>query len=74
MQWLTPIESIEISQTHVRCEIHDCKVLQTPGTKQVCRVDCQHIGRAYASKVYHLKRVTTLDEHNCTIILTPLDD
>ena len=72
MQWLTPIESIEISKTQVTCEIHDCKILQTPGVEQVCRVDCQHVGRAYASKVYHLKRTTTLADHNCTIILTPL--
>jgi hypothetical protein len=72
MQWMTPIELTKNSKAQVTCEIHDCKIRQTPGTELVCRVDCQHIGKAYASKVYHIKRVTTPSDHGCSITLTPL--
>jgi hypothetical protein len=73
MQWLTPIEITNVSIAQVTCVVKDCKILQTPGTERVCRVDCHHIGTAYARSVYHLKRVTTVSEHGCTFSLTPLE-
>jgi len=71
MQWQTPLELTSYSKTGVTCLVRECKIRQTPGTERVCRVDCQHVGAAYARKVYHLKRVTTQFDHGCEISLTP---
>jgi hypothetical protein len=71
MQWLTPLELANQAKEEVTCTIHDCKIIQTPGTERVCHMDCQSVGTAFAHKVYHLKRVTFPTSHGCTIILTP---
>lgn len=73
MQWLTPIELTSVSKEKVTCVVQDCKILQTPGTIRVCRVDCRNVGRAYAGRIYHLKRVTVPSDHGCSITLTPLE-
>jgi len=72
MQWLTPLELTRCSKDGVTCTVPVCKIRQVPGAERVCRVDCQHIGTAYARRVYHLKRVTTQFNHGCEISLTPL--
>jgi hypothetical protein len=72
MQWLTSMELTNSIKGEVTCVIHDCRLLQAPGTERVCRVDCQNVGTAYARKVYHLKRVTIPTNHGCTITLTPI--
>lgn len=74
MQWMTPIELSEIRGNLVICTVPDCKILQTPATERVCRVDCRNVGTAVARKVYHLKRADTLTDHSCRIVLTPLED
>jgi hypothetical protein len=72
MQWLTPMELTSHAKGVVTCVIRDCKLLQTPGTERVCRVDCQNVGTAYARKVYYLERKTLLSDHSCTITLAPI--
>jgi hypothetical protein len=71
MQWLTPLELTNQGKQEVICTIHDCKIVQTPGTERVCHLDCQSVGTAFAEKVYHLKRITFPTSHGCTIIITP---
>ena len=71
MQWITPIESLTKNKTHFVCVIKECKILQTPATERVCRVDCRNVGSHLASKVYHLERTTVPVNHGCTITLTP---
>jgi hypothetical protein len=73
MQWLTPLEITTSDKAGTTCLVRDCKILKTAGTMRVCRVDCQHIGREYARKVYQLKRVTVQSDHGCEISLTPLE-
>jgi hypothetical protein len=74
MQWITPIESISRSKNQFTCVINNCKVLQTPATERVCRVDCRNVGTNLLRKIYHLQRQTVAVDHGCTIILTPLED
>jgi hypothetical protein len=74
MQWMTPLEITNNSRTQVTCTVHDCKILQTPATERICRVDCRNVGTALVGKVYHLNRVDTIADHGCTITLTPLED
>ncbi len=74
MQWMTPIELTNKSKDQFMCVVQDCKILQTPATERICRVDCRNVGTALARNVYHLKRVTTSVDHGCTITLTPLED
>ncbi len=74
MQWITPIEITSSSKEKVTCTVHDCKILQTPATERICRVDCRNVGAALAHQIYHLKRVDTIIDHGCTITLTPLDE
>jgi len=71
MQWLTPLELSNQGKEEVTCTIHDCKIVQAPGTERVCHMDCQSVGTAFALKVYHLKRVTFPASNGCKIILTP---
>lgn len=73
MQWMTPLELTSCSKAEVTCTVRECKIRQIPGADRVCRVDCQHVGKAYARKVYHLKRTTTQFDHSCEIRLTPLE-
>jgi hypothetical protein len=74
MQWVTPIEITSRSRQEVSCMVEICKVLQTPASQRICRVDCQNVGRVLAREVYHLKRTTNLTNHGCTITLTPIAD
>ena len=74
MQWITPIESISRGKEQYTCVVNNCKVLQTPATERVCRVDCRNVGTNLARNVYHLQRQTIAVDHGCTIILTPLRD
>jgi hypothetical protein len=71
MQWITPIEITHYDSGQVVCEVHDCKVLKTPATTSVCRVDCWNVGTELAWQVYHLERRTRPVNHGCTITLTP---
>jgi hypothetical protein len=74
MQWMTPIELTNKSRNQMTCTVQDCKILRTPATERICRVDCRNVGAALAREVYHLKRVDTVADHGCTITLTPLED
>ena len=74
MQWITPIELTSLSKEKVVCTVHACKLLQTPATERICRVDCRNVGAALLLKVYHLKRVDAIADHGCTITLSPLDN
>jgi hypothetical protein len=74
MQWITPIEKISTSDGQFTCFVKECKVLQTPATARICRVDCRNVGSNLARKVYHLQRKTKIVNHNCTMTLTPLED
>jgi hypothetical protein len=74
MQWMTPIELTSGNDEKFICMVHGCKIQQTAGMIRICRVDCRNVGTALARKVYHLNRVTTLNDHGCTISLTPFED
>ncbi len=74
MQWMTPIEITHNDSGKFVCEVHDCKVLQTPATTRVCRVDCWNVGTELAWQVYHLERHTRPINHGCTITLIPQED
>jgi len=74
MQWITPIDAISKNKTGFTCVVNNCKVLQTPATERVCRVDCRNVGANLARKVYHLQRSTIQVDHGCTISLIPLEE
>jgi hypothetical protein len=74
MQWMTPMEIVSANRLQVTCLVRHCKILQTPGTDRICRVDCRNIGTAYAKQLYNLKRVTVPANHGCTITLTPIQN
>jgi hypothetical protein len=71
MQWLTPIEITSQSAEKTICEVHDCRILQTPATERICKVDCWNVGTELAYQVYHLNRYTHPVNHGCTITLIP---
>jgi hypothetical protein len=73
MQWITPIEKISTSDGQFTCFVKECKVLQTPATARICRVDCRNVGSNLARKVYQLQRKTKIVNHDCTMTLTPLE-
>ena len=73
-QWMTPKELSDKSRNQATCMVHNCKILQTPATERICRVDCRNVGTALIRKLYHLKRVDTIADLGCTITLTPLED
>ncbi len=73
MQWLTPIEMTDKNVIQVSYTVKKCKILQTPASERVCRVDCISVGTALARKIYNLKRVTSQVDHGCTITLSPFD-
>jgi hypothetical protein len=74
MQWMTPIEIASQSPEKAICEVHDCRILRTPATERICRVDCRNVGTELAYQVYHLNRHTRLVNHGCTITLIPAEE
>ena len=74
VQWMTPIELTSNGTTQVTCMVNDCKILQTPATERICRVDCRNVGTAVVHKVYHLKRSDIIADHGCAITLTLMED
>ncbi len=74
MQWMTPIEITNQEADQAICTVEHCKILQTPATERLCKVDCWNVGTELAYQVYHLKRQTHLVNHGCTITLTAVTD
>jgi hypothetical protein len=74
MQWITPIEITHSNTGKFVCEVQHCKVLQTPASERVCKVDCWNVGTELAWQVYHLERQTRQVNHGCMITLIPLED
>lgn len=73
MQWITPIDKVSQSDGQYTCFVKECKVLKTPATDRICRVDCRNVGTNLARRVYHLKRKTKIVKFECTMTLTPLE-
>ncbi len=71
MQWMTPVEISSQGPEMVICEVHNCRILQTPATERICKVDCRNVGTELAYQVYHLNRHTRPVNHGCTITLIP---
>ena len=74
MQWMTPVEISSQRPEMVICEVQNCRVLQTPATERICKVDCMNVGTELAYQVYHLNRHTRPGDHGCTITLIPAED
>jgi hypothetical protein len=74
MQWMTPVEISSQRPEMVICEVHNCRILQTPATERICKVDCRNVGTELAYQVYHLNRHTRPGVHGCTITLIPAEE
>jgi hypothetical protein len=74
MQWMTPIEITDQKAGQAVCVVLHCRILQTPATERVCKVDCWNVGTEMAHQIYHLKRKTRLVDYGCTITLTAVED
>lgn len=74
IQWISPLEMSSNGDKVLTCTVKGCKVLQTPATQRICRVDCQNVGTNLARNLYHLKRETSITGTDCTITLSPLEE
>lgn len=74
MQWMTPVEITCSDVGKFVCAVQHCKILQTPATTSVCRVDCWNVGTELAWQVYHLERLTRPADHGCMITLIPVEE
>lgn len=73
LQWITPFSASERSNQKAVFDIPRCKVLDYPGTEDLCNIGCQRIYPRWVAEQFKVKMDFDRQGHSCTCILTPLN-
>lgn len=71
-QWLTPFTVAELSKQRAVYDIPACKILDYPGTDDLCQVACQRVYPRWISDQFKVKAVFAPHGNACTLTATPL--
>ncbi|MDT8307552.1 MAG: hypothetical protein RRC07_16585 [Anaerolineae bacterium] len=71
-QWLTPFTVAELSEQRTVYDIPACKILDYPGTDDLCHVACQRVYPRWIADQFKVKAVFEPHGKACTLTATPL--
>jgi hypothetical protein len=71
-QWLTPFTVTEMSEQRSVYDIPACKILDYPGTDDLCQVACQRVYPRWIADQFKVKAVFEPHGNACTLTATPL--
>jgi hypothetical protein len=72
MQYLTDYSVDELDKHKAVMNVPRCKILDYPGTEDVCLVGCQREWPQWLAEQLHVKMETDRRGNSCTITLSPL--
>ncbi len=71
-QWITPFTIFEISKNRALIDIPSCKILDYPGTDDICLIGCQGAYPMWVAEQFKTNMVFKRQRNSCTCTLTPL--
>jgi hypothetical protein len=72
LQWISPGSVSEFTKQKVEFNISRCKILDFPGTEDLCFVGCQSIYPKWVAEQLKVDMKFNRQGNDCTCILTPL--
>ena len=72
LQWLTPVTISELTQNKCVVRVPRCKVLDFPGTSDLCHIGCEKTYSIWMAEQFHKSIKTERQGRGCTKIITPL--
>lgn len=72
LQWLTPYSVPELNKTKAVLDIPRCKILDFPGTEDICLVGCQSIYPTWVADQFKVDMKFKRQGNSCIGTLTPL--
>jgi hypothetical protein len=72
LQWITPFSLSELTRHRVVYDIPRCKILDYPGSEDLCVVDCQSAYPTWVAEQFKVKMEFERRGNSCTCTLTPL--
>ena len=70
LQWITPYTVKKREEGRVVFDIPRCKVLDYPGTQDICQVGCQRVTAAWVAELFKVRLEFVVDGHACTSTAT----
>lgn len=72
LQWLTPFAVSELSRQKLVLDIPQCKILEYPGTQDICQIGCQKVYPRWLADQFMVNMVFERPDHHCICTITPL--
>ncbi len=72
LQWLTPFSVTELTRQMVVLDIPRCKILDFPGTNDICRIGCQRTYPMWVAEQFEIDMKWNRQGNSCTGTLTPI--
>jgi hypothetical protein len=73
LQWLTPLNVVELSDEKFIAQITRCKILGYPGCEDVCQIGCQKTYPHWLREQFKVDISFKRMDHSCTCLVTPLN-
>lgn len=70
MQWITPYTISEQGEGRIVMDIPRCKVLDYPGTQDICAIGCQRVTAAWVAELFKVRLEFEVEGHACTSTAT----
>ncbi len=72
LQWLSPYSVPELTRHRTVLSIPRCKILDFPGSEDLCVVGCQSVYPQWLAEQFKVKMEANRQGNSCTITLIPL--
>ncbi len=72
LQWLTPYSVSELTRHRVVYNIPRCKILDFPGSEDLCVIGCQSIYPLWVAEQFKVRMKYLRQGNSCTMTLAPL--
>lgn len=73
LQWLTPFSVVELNDQKFIAQITRCKILEYPGSEDICQIGCQKIYPHWLREQLKVDMSFRRKDHSCTCLVTPLN-
>ncbi len=72
LQWLTPYTVSELTQHKLVLDIPRCKILDFPGTDDICQIGCQGAYPVWVAEQFNVDMKFEPRGHSCKCTVTPM--
>ena len=72
LQWITPFKVEEMTPNKAVFDIPKCKIIEQPGSEDLCKIGCQDIYPSWVAEQFKVKMEFDPQGISCSCTLTPL--